>query len=186
LLKKTAAILLLGILLFNWVGYRFLTSYLEDKTNQQFNAQLDNNNYDESDLISIKVVNHLPYTNSKEFERVNGQIEIAGIQYNYVKMRVAADSLELLCIPNHEVTKMQASKDEFFKLVNDLQRNSQDKKTDNHSGASKIFSIDFYTTQDLLSLDHPDLSAISRIFQHYSFLIPSCYSPIAEQPPDIC
>ena len=98
-MKKTAAILLLGILTFNWVGYRYLLSYLEDRANTAFNSRLDSDNYDESDLISIKVANNLPYTNAKKFERVNGQIEIAGVQYNYVKIKVSADSLELLCIP---------------------------------------------------------------------------------------
>jgi hypothetical protein len=185
-LKKIAAILLLGILLFNWMGYRFLTSYLEERVNQQLDARLDNNNYDESDLISIKVANNLPYTNSKEFERVSGQIEIAGIQYNYVKIKVAADSLELLCIPNHDVTRMRASKDEFFRQVNDLQRNSQGKKADNHSASSKSFSVDSYTANDMLSLDHPDFTNVGKAYQLYSFFLPSCYSPIAEQPPDIC
>lgn len=185
-MKKTAAILLLGILMFNWVGYRFLTSYLENKVNQQLDASIDQNNYEESDLISIKVVNNLPYTNSKDFQRVNGQIEIAGIQYNYVKMRVAADSLELLCIPNQGATKMNAAKDEFFKLVNDLQHNGQGKKSDAHPGASKNFSVDSYTVNDLAMLSHPAALPAEKAYSFYSFLIPSCYSPIAEQPPEVC
>lgn len=185
-MKRTAAILLMGLLLFNWVGYRIVTSYLEDSANQQFNAKIDDNQYDESDLISIKIVNNLPYTNSREFERISGQIEIAGVQYNYVKMRVAADSLELLCIPNHDVTRMRASKDEFFKQVNDLQRNSQNKKTDNHSSASKIFSVESNRPAELPSMGHPGLLTVRQVFQYYTLRIPSCYAPIAEQPPDVC
>ena len=185
-MKKTAAILLLGILTFNWVGYRFLTSYLEDRSNTAFNSRLDSDNYDESDLISIKVANNLPYTNAKKFERVNGQIEIAGVQYNYVKIKVSSDSLELLCIPNHDVTKMQASKDEFFKQVNDLQHNGQGKKGDSHPGASKNFSPDTYTINDLLLLNHPVSTIGADTFGNYSFLIPSVNTPTAEQPPEIC
>jgi len=184
--KKTAAILLLGILTFNWLGYRFLTSYLEDRTNTAFNNRLDSDNYNESDLISIKVANNLPYTNAKKFERVNGQIEIAGVQYNYVKIKVSADSLELLCIPNHDITQMQSSKDEFFKLVYDLQHNGQGKKSDSHPGASKNFSPDTYTVNDMFSLNHPGSTDGTCSFGNYSFLIPSNSTPAAEQPPEIC
>ena len=184
-MKKTAAILLLGILLFNWVGYRFITAYLEAKANQQLNANLDDNLYSDADLVSIKIVNILPYTNSKEYKRISGQLEIAGVQYNYVKMKMAADSLELLCIPNHDVTKMRSAKDEFFKLVNDLEQNGQTKKTGDHSGSLKNFSVDAYTFQEPFAF-HAGLDNLkSGLYADFAFVIPSCYAPTAEQPPDI-
>ena len=183
-MKQFAAILLLGILMFNWVGYRFLTSYLEERANAQLNARLDQHSYDESDLISIKIPNNLPYTNNKDFQRVNGQIQIAGITYNYVKMRVCSDFVEFACIPNHDLTHMQSSKDEFFKLVNDLQQGNQQKKSDNHPTNSKNFSLDLYTTNDLVEVNAPAVVA-DFSFQDYSSLIPSCFRPTAEQPPEI-
>ena len=184
-MKKFAAILLLGILMFNWLGYRFLTSYLEGRANAQLNARLDQNNYNESDLVSVKVANNLPYTNNKDFQRVTGQIRIAGITYNYVKMRVSSDFVEFLCIPNDELTHMQSSKDEFFKLVNDLQPGNQQKKSDNHPGATKNFSLDSYTVNDLIQVNAPALAKDQDSFQDYSSLIPSCYRPTADQPPEI-
>ena len=184
-MKRFAAILLLGILMFNWIGYRFVTTYLEERSNAQLNARLDLNNYNESDLISIKVANNLPYTNNKDFQRVNGQIRIAGNIYNYVKMRVCSDFVEFLCIPNSDLTHMQSSKDEFFKLVNDLQQGSQQKKADNHPGASKTFSVDSYTINDLIQVNAPETVANKGSFQDYTSLIPSCYTPTAEQPPEI-
>jgi hypothetical protein len=185
-LKKTAAILLLGILLFNWVGYRFITTYLENRADSQLNALLDGNNYTEGDLVSIKVPNNLPYTNNKDFQRVNGQIELAGIQYNYVKMRVCTDYVELLCIPNNDLTHMKSSKAEFFNLVNDLQQNNTQKKTDSHPGSSKNFSIDSYTISDLIQITSPSYAEDQKGYQDFSFLIPSWYRPTAEQPPEIC
>jgi hypothetical protein len=184
--KKFAAILLLGILMFNWIGYRFITSYLEDRSNTQLNARLDQNIYDESDLVSVKIPNNLPYTNNKDFQRISGQIQIAGIAYNYVKMRVCSDFVEFLCIPNHDLTHMQTSKDEFFKLVNDLQQGNQQKKSENHPGTSKNFSLDFYTTiNHLIQVNAPAMLADQGSFHNYASLIPSCYTPTAEQPPDI-
>jgi hypothetical protein len=99
--KRIAAILLLIILLFNWVGYEFYTAILQDHADKTMVANLDQNNYTDADLISIKVpATHLSsYVNSKEFQRVDGKIEIEGVQYNYVKRRFSEDSLELR-IPN--------------------------------------------------------------------------------------
>ena len=54
-LKRIAAILLLGILLFNWFGYRLFIIFLENTENNKLEIRLDENNYDESELISVKV-----------------------------------------------------------------------------------------------------------------------------------
>ncbi|MEO7530727.1 MAG: hypothetical protein ABIS69_04925, partial [Sediminibacterium sp.] len=71
-MKRIASILLLGILLFNWGGYRILTHYFEDKADIQLQADLDHNNYNQADLVSIKVSASLPYGSSSEkFERVD-------------------------------------------------------------------------------------------------------------------
>jgi hypothetical protein len=185
-LKKIASILLLGILLFNWVGFRFFSSYMEQKANVQLESSLDQNNYDESELISIKVpTEHLSfYTLSKQFERVDGQVEINGVQYKYVKRRMVNDSLELLCIPNQQVMKLQAAKNDFFKLVNDLQHTGQGKKADSHP-SSKSFSVDYYTIQDLFKLNNLSVIVSTGSF-HYTEDLASVYSPTAEQPPEHC
>jgi hypothetical protein len=76
-----------------------LFSSLLDKADRELETRLDENRYDESQLISIKVpVTHLSYYNtSDQFERVDGNIEFGGIQYKYVKRRIFNDSLEVLC-----------------------------------------------------------------------------------------
>ena len=70
--KRIAAILLLGLLLFNWVGYQLYTAILQDRADKNLIANLDENNYSDADLISIKVpaVHLSSYVNSKEFQRV--------------------------------------------------------------------------------------------------------------------
>ena len=100
-MKRIAAILLICVLLFNWIGYQFYTAFMEQRADETLIASLDENSYSESDLISIKVpaVHLSSYVNDKEFVRVDGKIEIEGVQYNYVKRRFANDSLELMCIP---------------------------------------------------------------------------------------
>ena len=85
-MRKIAAIFLLGLLLFNWFGYRVLIGYWQERAKIKLEARLDVNDYDESQLISVKVpVTHLAYYNSSaSFERVNGSVEILGVQYKYV------------------------------------------------------------------------------------------------------
>ena len=186
-MKRIAAILLLGILLFNWCGYQLLTSFMENSADHQLKAQLDGNNYKESELISIKVPaeNLGYYINSKQFQRVNGQIEINGTQYNYVKRRLYNDSVEMLCIPNHTAMQIKTAKDEFFKLVNDLQHPGQGKKSDSHPGSYKSFSIDYYTVNDLFNMNDLYFTTSERS-AHYIFYASSSHKLTTEQPPDFC
>jgi hypothetical protein len=180
--KKTAAILVLGILLFNWCGYHILTAYLESRATGQLQSKLDDNNYKESELISVKVpVENLSYYNSStQFERVEGQIEIHGLQYSYVKRRLYNDSIEMLCIPNHTVMHLKNAKNDFFKLINDIQRPGQDKKTDTHS--YKNFTGDFWTVNDLFKIENKFYNMQKKPL-HYSVLLPSNSQPTDDRPP---
>jgi hypothetical protein len=183
-MKRTVSALLLTILLFNWFGYRLLISFMESKANVELETQFDENKYDESQLISIKIpVRYLPYfNNSSGFERVDGQIEVEGVQYKYVKRRIYNDSLEVLCIPNHTVMKLRTAENEFFKFSNDLQ---QEKKPGQYPHMPKSFSIDCYTAPAPCRMNDP-CPASTKYSSHYPVIITSCYSPTAEQPPDIC
>lgn len=120
-LKKLAAILLIGVFTFNWFGYRLLTDYLQHKADKTLEAQLDRHEYDESQLLEMRIPLNMPYqTASSGFERIDGEIEIDGIHYKYVKRKVDNGELVLLCLPNHKKMKLQSARSEFFQLVNDL------------------------------------------------------------------
>ncbi len=122
---------MLSLLFFNWYGYRILTSVMEGQADVKLEAKLDRNEYDESQLIELRVPINLPYHNDwKEFERYNGSIEINGVHYNYVKRKVEKGELVLLCLPNDEKQMVQSARDQFFKLVNDLQQPGANKKSD--------------------------------------------------------
>jgi hypothetical protein len=185
-LKKISSILLLSILLFNWLGYQLLTSLLEDNANRRLETALDNNEYNESDLISIKIpISYLPYyNNSASFERIDGQVEIQGLEYKYVKRRIYKDSLELLCIPNPSVMNLKEAKNEFFRFVNDLQHNGNDKSTHSHHGSTKNFSFDFYVIIHPYKLN--DFCSVSSAVQ-FKYLFPdsSRHYSIPEIPPEI-
>ena len=184
--KRIAAILLLVLLVFNWVGYQLYTAILQDRADKNLIANLDENNYSDADLISIKVpaVHLSSYVNSKEFQRVNGKIDIEGVQYNYVKLRYIDGNLELLCIPNKTSTHIQTARDNFFKLVNDLQHPGQSKKTEQHNTTYKSFQAGFYTVMQAYTV--PGLTFVSlKATDHYLLQIPTVYLTRAGQPPDI-
>ncbi|MBS1948137.1 MAG: hypothetical protein JST47_10255 [Bacteroidetes bacterium] len=158
---------------------------MEKRSDVHFEALLDNNSYDETQLVSIKVpVTHLAYYNtSKNFERADGQIEINGVAYKYVKRRVFNDTLEMLCIPNKPKMQLNEAKNEFFKLVTDLQPDNQAKKTSSHKNFSKFFSTDNYTSNDIIALNK--FSAfISKPLFSYTEPLSYCCSCTDEQPPD--
>ncbi len=177
--------MLAGILFFNWFGYRLLTSFLQDRANVSLKLQLDNNKYDESQLISIKIPANLPYyTNSKNYDRVDGQISINGKPYNYVKRRLFNDSLEYLCIASEEKTRLSHARDEFFKLINDLQH-PQNKKQGNNSIGVKNLLAEY--CQQFVSYRFAFENKVP--LKHYSFYKKALLKPLLSspgQPPDAC
>jgi hypothetical protein len=182
-MKKIASILLICILLFNWFGYRFLISFAETNENAKLESQLDENNFDETQLVSIKIpMRYLPYaTMSGTFERVDGQIEIAGVPYKYVKRRIQNDSLEILCIPNQAAIKWQKAKNEFFRFANDLQ---PEKKLPPRSGVAKNFSTDNYIQQETLQ-EHEFYFSFTPVFFLYPIRLSVRYLSAEDHPPQI-
>jgi len=145
MVKKIASIFFLGIFLFNWFGYRLLSTFLENEANAALIVELDNEQYNDEELLSIKLPSNLPYyNNSKHFERMDGEIEINGLHYNYVKFRMYNDTVEYLCIPNQAKSKLSNARDEFYKLVNDLQHPTQSNKTGNSGTGIKSMLSEYY------------------------------------------
>jgi hypothetical protein len=184
-LKRLAAILLMGVLFFNWYGYQLLSNYWQDRAERRLEASFDQNNYDESALISLKVplTSLSYYTSTSGYERVNGQIDINGVRYQYVKRRIFGDSLEVLCLPNMTSMKLRTAKNEFFRQVNDLQQQNQGKKSSNHS--TKDNSKDYRPAAT--SVVVPD--ALAEVLVKATSLyapsqLPSVYAPTAENPPE--
>ena len=100
---------------------------MQQKADNKLEAQLDNSDYDESQLIEIRVAMNMPYQQRyTEFERHYGEIEIDGKAYTYVKRKIEGDVLILKCIANQ-------SKQESKIIKNDLAKANSNADMD-HSG----------------------------------------------------
>ncbi len=97
-----------------------------DKTDQVITRRIDANKYKDNELLQVQIPLHMPYVINSDFERVDGQIEYKGIQYNYVKRKVSNDTLYLLCLPNKAKTELVKAKSNFTKAVNDIPSNKKD------------------------------------------------------------
>jgi hypothetical protein len=103
---------------------------MQSDSDAQLEKQVDKNNYDEGQLLSIKTKLDLPYySSSPQYERAYGTVTIEGVQYQYVNRRVYKDTLELLCIPNEAKTKMQSLKNELAKAFADGHSSTPKKNT---------------------------------------------------------
>ena len=147
-----------------------LNDYLQEASQRKIEARLDRRLYDESQLFSIRVpVTHISYyNNSTVFERVDGQIEINGMPYQYVQRRIYNDTLELRCIPNPTALRLRI--------------NAQRQQEPQHPLSFKTFSGDPFTLSDPFRLNGPGFKKITRNDHPFVFYhsIPRCTD---ERPP---
>lgn len=184
-LKKLAAILLIAILAFNWYGYRIVTVIFSQKADQQLEAKLDNKEYDESQLIEVKVALNVPYQiEQTDFERHYGEMEVDGKYYTYVKRKVENGFLVLKCIPNSDKEKIKAAGNDFFKMTNGLEGNQPDKKQNNTSGFAKNFWSEYDDRETDYTIDA--LSAIrTETYLNNTSLYQDIYTAAPAQPPEL-
>ena len=140
-MRKLVAICMLSIFTFNIAGYQLVYNYMASRSDAALELALDEKGYNESDLISIKQPTNLPYyTNNETFQRIDGEVEIDGIQYKYVKSRIYNDSLEMLCIPHHAKMKFEESRNDYAQAAHDFQQNSKKKAGSESKSFQKVLS----------------------------------------------
>jgi len=169
----------------NWFGYRLVIGCIEDAHSRELVSKFDKEEYDESELISVKTAFPLPYlVNSADFERWDGEINIDGILYKYVKRRFINDSVEFLCIPDPHTMNLQTARDNFFRLANDLQQDHPGKKTDQAPVPSFKQVLNDYCEE----IKGWDFSIAEVKVSHHAFYLShhtGIYASNQGQPPDI-
>ena len=126
-MRNFSAIFLLTVFACNVFGYKLVSSYFSAKAEEKLARHIVDKAYDDNELILIKKAVNLPYYNlSTNYESKEGSIEIEGTHYNFVKSRVVNDTLELLCLPNTEKTRVIR----FEKHIDNYAANDTDPSND--------------------------------------------------------
>jgi hypothetical protein len=184
-LKKLAAILLILLFLFNLFGYRIYFYYAQHLSDISLEQNLDKDNYDESELISITVPFAMPYQqNSGGFERFNGEISLNGKMYKYVKRKYLDGNIIFLCLPDHNKMNLEAAKNNYVTNINDIQTNSSKKQDNSKSSIGKNLSTEY--DQNVSGYKISYYNVIKRhSFSNQVFSLPTALISSPEQPPEL-
>lgn len=109
-MKKLLSIFLLGIFLFNSIGYYGVFVILRDQLNLKMSRELDENEYAGSDAIIVKIPMLLPYQlNLNGYERADGEFEYDGRYYRIFKQHLVKDTLYVMLVENKSIGELKKS-----------------------------------------------------------------------------
>ncbi len=187
-MKKITALFLIISFLFNLFGYRLVIEYMQYKSDYQLEASLNNNLYDNSQLVELKVPLQIPYLMSwSAYQRYDGEIEIGGKIYKYVERKIANDTLYLKCISNDKKMHLEIIKNNYFNATNDIVQNGIPQKTGN---SKNVTLKNLHTDYENCLIGMYTLTIQVDFQCNWPILINahlfSCPSLSPEQPPDYC
>ncbi|MES1217854.1 MAG: hypothetical protein ABUT20_20275 [Bacteroidota bacterium] len=179
-MRKLFAITLLCAYLFNLAGYNLFFQYSINKADEKIIAQLDNNQYDDNQLVEVKIRLNLPYmSDGAGYERYDGDVEFGGVHYNYVKRKISQDTLYVLCIPNQSKTQLFKGSNKYLVNVNDVPSG----KESNGSGSKKTISIDEFNHRPASYDFHFVMTSERQNKSYSSSLIPRLFNDSPIKPP---
>lgn len=93
---------------------------------QQLTQKLDADSYDEAATMTIAVPLTIPYaTDSRGFERVDGEFEHNGEHYRLVKQRYQRDTLYIVCIKDPQSKQISQALTDYVKTFTGMPLNSK-------------------------------------------------------------
>ena len=184
-MKKLAAILLIALFIFNLFGYRILFYFAQQQSDINIEKALDKNQYKEEDLITVKIPMSVPYqVERKDFERYNGEVNLNGKIYKYVKRKVCDGNLVLLCLPDQNKMRLETVKNDLIKNSNDLQNTGSKKSGDSKPFSGKDFSNDY--NQNIAEYRIACYNVLNNFgFQNRVSPLSSGLHSTPEQPPEL-
>jgi len=172
---------LLALFGFNLFGYKLLMNLLEQRASISLQHQLDLDRYDSNNLVEIKLPVNLPYlSNWSGYEKYQGEAEINGVHYNYVKRRLVNDTLILLCVRNETKNQLRSAQSDYFKQVNDLQTNKKSGDNKDHQSKSPVND---YLLKEILTLTQYNIT-IKRHYSTYDSKLSYAVRLVKGQPPE--
>ena len=158
---------------------------MQDTADRKLETRIDNSEYDESQLIEIRVAMNLPYQQRfTEFERHYGEIEIDGKTYTYVKRKVEGDIVVLKCIANNSKQQLKSIDNDLTKANSGVDTDHPGKQQQQSSFAKSFWSE--YDGEHVLTILNKYLSLNNSPIPVYSFHLPEVNRNTPHQPPEGC
>ena len=160
-----------------------MISHLQGKADNKLETLLDNNNYDESQLIEIRVALNMPYQERfTEYERQYGELEIDGKSCTYVKRKIEGDIVIFKCIANTEKQQLKSIGNDWTGANSGSAMDHSGNAQQKNSFAKNFWSD--YDDQVLLQSQHAPVSLNGISFADHFSVLPAVSLPAAEQPPE--
>lgn len=140
-MKKLLTLSLLALFLLNVLGYYGVFVGLQVKSGQAMRDRFDSENYASEQEVTIRVPIAIPYaTDSRGYERVDGEFEHNGQIYRLVKQKLQSDTLFIVCIKDNHAAKINQALADYVKTFTDMPFNTK------QNVKAQIFSKDYIST----------------------------------------
>lgn len=182
ILKKIASILLIFVFLFNVIGHYAVYAGMLYQAHAETNLKIDNNDYDRSETIIIKIPLTLPYPIQSEFMRITGDFEFQGEFYKLVEQKYENDSVYVVCLKN-------LAEKRALKVMTDFVKQSADQSSLPHqnSKASLAGLKDYNTVMEKITLPVRESITIAKTFTSINDKPNMLEFPVPTPPPNaIC
>ena len=143
-MKRFISALLVFLVLLNTMGYYLIFSGLEWKHDARMTGDLDEDVYDESEAVVIRIPMALPYQyDNPNFVRVEGKFVHKGESYRLIKQKYERDTLTVVCIKDAHDKSIQHA---LSKVVNTYTDSPADTEGPSGKGAS-LFIKEYLRSQ---------------------------------------
>lgn len=130
-MKRGTAIFFTFIFLLNVIGYYGIYLGMIHKANVKTDRAIDEDTYDRSQTVTVKIPLSLPYPTQNAFERISGDFEHNGQYYKLVQQKYENDTLFVVCLKDNE--KKQA-----LAVLQDIVKQSTDQSPTNQTTKSLV------------------------------------------------
>ncbi len=176
IVKKPLTLILLALFLLNVLGYYGVFVGLQVKSGQTMRDRFDAENYLAEQEVTIKVPITIPYaSDSRGYERVDGEFEHKGQVYRLVKQKLQSDTLFIVCIKDNQAAKINQALADYVKTFTDKPVNSKRGNT-----FSFQFSKDFLSNTTEIKSSASGWNALFSfvgVTDTYLFISQDCTSP---------
>lgn len=119
-MKRLLSSLLLIVFLFNVLGYYGVFVGLKVAHRLQMVKKFDAEQYQTSETRTFKIPLTIPYySDSRDFERVDGEFVHKGEVYRLVKQRLHKDTLHIVCVRDVNSKKINQALADYVKTFTD-------------------------------------------------------------------